>query len=114
MHLSSRGAGFYIYSIVWRHLFVDGVEYDFATPITGILTIKAAWTLNQYTITFDTDGGSAIDPITLDFGATVTAPAAPTKEGHTFAGWYLEDAPYNLETPVTADITLVAKWEAAA
>jgi hypothetical protein len=50
-------------------------------------TIKALWTVNQYTITFDTDGGSAVAPITQDYGTAITAPAAPTKEGYTFKGW---------------------------
>ena len=50
-------------------------------------TIKALWTVNQYTITFDTDGGSAVAPITQDYGTAITAPAAPSKEGYTFKGW---------------------------
>jgi hypothetical protein len=48
------------------------------------VTITAKWTINQYTITFDTDGGSGIDPITADYGTEVTAPADPTKKGYTF------------------------------
>lgn len=51
------------------------------------ITIKALWTINQYTITFDTDGGSEIAPITQDYNSVVTAPANPTKTGYTFAGW---------------------------
>lgn len=47
----------------------------------------ARWTVNQYTITFDTDGGTKIDPITQDYGTLVTRPANPTKSGYTFAGW---------------------------
>ena len=47
----------------------------------------ARWTVNQYTITFDTDGGTKIDPITQDYGTPVTRPANPTKSGYTFAGW---------------------------
>ena len=86
--------------------FVDGVEYDFATPITGILTIKAAWTVNQYTITFDTDGGSEIAPIVLDFGADVTVPADPTKVGYTFNGWDVE-----IPTTMPAEnVTVKALW----
>lgn len=61
-----------------------------------------------------TDGGSTIEAQTVVDGEAATALTVPTKEGYTFAGWYLEDAPYSFETPVTADITLVAKWEAAA
>jgi|GEM_PF-1101114 len=69
------------------------------------ITIKAKWNVNQYTITFDTDGGSAVNPITQDFGTTVTAPTAPTKEGYTFAGW--ENLP---ATMPSSNITVKAKW----
>jgi len=70
------------------------------------VTITAKWTINQYTITFDTDGGSGIDPITADYGTEVTAPANPTKTGYTFAGW-------DKEIPTTMpaeDVTITAKW----
>ena len=55
-------------------------------PLNG-LTVKAKWTVNQYTITFDTDGGSEVAAITQDYGTAVTAPENPTKTGYTFAGW---------------------------
>jgi hypothetical protein len=53
-------------------------------PATG-MTITAQWQINQYTITFDTDGGTQIAPITQDYNTAVTAPADPTKTGYTFA-----------------------------
>jgi uncharacterized repeat protein (TIGR02543 family) len=77
-----------------------------ATMPAENITIKALWTINQYTITFNTDGGSAIDAITQDYNTTVTAPAAPTKTGYTFAGW-------DKEIPVTMpaeNITVTAQW----
>jgi uncharacterized repeat protein (TIGR02543 family) len=70
------------------------------------VTITAKWTINQYTITFDTDGGSGIDPITADYGTEVTAPAEPTKTGYTFAGWD-NDIP---TTMPAENITITAKW----
>ena len=70
------------------------------------ITIKAKWTVNQYTITFDTDGGSAIDPITQDYGTAVTAPADPTRTGYTFAGW----TPAIPETMPAENMTIQAKW----
>ena len=66
----------------------------------------ARWTVNQYTITFDTDGGSKIDSITQDFGTPVTRPANPTKSGYTFAGW-------NKTIPSTMpaeNMTITALW----
>ena len=66
----------------------------------------AQWTINQYTITFNTDGGSAIDPITQDYATTVTAPAVPTRDGYTFAGWD-KDIP----TTIPAEnVTITATW----
>ena len=67
----------------------------------------AKWEINQYTITFDTNGGSAVAPITQDYGTTITAPADPTRGGYTFIGW-------DTEIPTTmpaGDMTITAKWK---
>ena len=70
------------------------------------MTIKAQWAVNQYTLTFDTNGGSAIAPITQDYGTAITAPADPTKTGYTFAGW-----PPAIPTTMPAEnMTIKAKW----
>ena len=74
------------------------------------MTITAKWTVNQYTITFDTDGGSDVAPITQDYDTAVAAPAAPTKAGYTFAGWYKDGVAYTFTTMPAEDITLTAKW----
>ena len=58
-----------------------------AGTVTANATYTATWTINQYTITFNTDGGSAIDPITQNYGTAIVAPANPTKSGYTFTGW---------------------------
>ena len=73
-----------------------------------IMTITAQWKINQYTITFDTDGGSKIAHITQDYGTSITAPADPTREGYTFIGW-------NMAIPSTMpaeNMTIKAQWTA--
>ena len=70
------------------------------------MTIKAKWTVNQYTLTFDTNGGSAIAPITQDYGTAITAPADPTKTGYTFAGW----TPAIPTTMPAENMTVTAQW----
>ena len=70
------------------------------------MTIKAKWTVNQYTLTFDTNGGSTIAPITQDYGTAITAPADPTKTGYTFAGW----TPAIPTTMPAENMTVTAQW----
>ena len=81
------------------------VEIPETMPIDG-LTVTALWKINEYTITFDTDGGSAIDAITQDYGTAITLPDNPTKEGYTFMGW-------DVEIPATMpgeNLTVKAVW----
>lgn len=91
-------------------------KWDFDTDtVTRAMTLTAKW-VQTYTVTFETSGGSAVAPVTVDAGSTVTKPADPTKSGYTFGGWYKDST---LQTPwdfangtVTADTTLYAKWTA--
>ena len=71
------------------------------------ITVKAQWEINQYTITFDTNGGSEIAPITQDYGTEITAPDKPTRKGYTFKGWDKEIP----ETMPAGNITVKAQWE---
>ena len=71
------------------------------------ITVKAQWEINQYTITFDTNGGSEIDSITQDYGTKIIAPADPTRKGYTFKGWDKEIP----ETMPAGNITVKAQWE---
>ena len=71
------------------------------------ITVKAQWEINQYTITFDTNGGSEIAPITQDYGTKITAPADPTRKGYTFKGWDKEIP----ETMPAENITITARWK---
>ena len=77
-----------------------------ATMPAENMTIKAKWTVNQYTLTFDTNGGSTIAPITQDYGTAITAPADPTKTGYTFAGW----TPAIPATMPAENLTVTAQW----
>ncbi len=91
-------------------------KWDFdKDTVTRAMTLTAKW-VRTYTVTFETSGGSAVAPVTVDAGSTVTKPADPTKSGYTFGGWYKDST---LQTPwdfangtVTADTTLYAKWTA--
>jgi len=71
------------------------------------MTVKAQWEINQYAITFDTNGGSEIAPITQDYGTAITAPADPTREGYTFIGW---DKAIPTTMPAE-NITVTAQWK---
>ena len=71
------------------------------------ITVKAQWEINQYTITFDTNGGSEIAPITQDYGTEITAPDNPTRKGYTFKGWNKEIP----ETMPAENITITARWK---
>ena len=81
----------------------DLVEDDTVKEIT----LTAQWTVNQYTITFDTTGGSQIDSITQNYGSDITVPADPTREGYEFVGWD-KAIP---ETMPAENLTITANWK---
>ena len=80
--------------------------WNFDDWVTGELKLYAGWTVNQYTITFDTNGGSEIAPITQDYGTEITAPDNPTRKGYTFKGWDKEIP----ETMPAENLTITARW----
>gem|GEM_PF-3191079 len=80
-------------------------DVTIAKGSTGTKKFTANWQINQYTITFDTDGGTTVDSITQDYGTAITLPDAPTKDDCIFGGW--EDLP---ETMPASNTTVNAKW----
>ena len=86
------------------------IGWDKAIPTTmpaENMTITAKWKVNQYTITFDSNGGSEIAPITQDYGTVIAAPANPTREGYTFIGW---DKAIPSTMPAE-NMIITAKWK---
>jgi hypothetical protein len=73
-------------------------------------TYTAQWSINAYTLTFNTAGGSAVSPITQSYGTTVTAPSNPTRAGYTFTGW----SPALPATMPAQNTTYTAQWNAVA
>ena len=66
--------------------------------------------IGAYTVTFQSEGGSEVAS-QIRANTPADQPADPTKEGYTFIGWYKGESEWNFETPVTADLTLTAKWQ---
>lgn len=112
--------------------YLGNAKYDFSEKVTGNITLTAKWekvqstttpvtpstpstpvtpVTTKYTVTFNTDGGSAVASQTVESGSVATKPADPTKDGYTFIGWYLNDTVFNFGTKITNNVTIVAKWE---
>jgi len=76
-------------------------------------TLYAHWTVKQYHITFNTNGGSKVDSMTVDYNAVLTIPTNVTKDGYVFEGWYLDKElkePMDLTRMPAYDLVLYAKW----
>ena len=103
----------------------DGYFYTFSGWNEGtvngqVVTFTGSWTKGDKdpskwaTVTFNSNGGSAVASQTVKSSATATKPTNPTRSGYTFAGWYTDNekftTKYDFATPVTKNITLYAKW----
>ncbi|WEA39520.1 InlB B-repeat-containing protein [Lysinibacillus fusiformis] len=90
--------------------------YDFTSVITEATTIYAKWKAQTYTVSFNTDGGSAVSDQSVAYGGKASAPTpAPTKAGYTFGGWYKDAGhtqAYDFTNVITENTTIYAKWKA--
>ena len=93
------------------------LDMEWTNPTTGavkkwIAAYVWAYVDTYYDVTFNSDGGSAVDAQTVKYGDKLAAFDEPTKDGYKFLGWYTEaDEAFNLTTPITKSMTLTAKWE---
>lgn len=95
----------------------DGVVYNFDTPVTEDITLDAIYRPENavtFTVTFDSNGGSAIPAQTVNANEAANKPENPTRDGHTFINWTLDGVEYTFTELVDRNITLIATWEAIA
>jgi len=98
----------------WFTFFDD--KWNFSDPVGSSMTLKAKWIIDSgawATVTFDSNGGSAVAAVDVIKGDTITAPTAPTKATYIFGGWYSDIAlttAFTFTTPISGDMTLYAKW----
>ncbi len=86
--------------------------YNFDTPVTGNITLKALWK-KVYTVTFNSNGGSAVSSETVEEGNTVSKPSDPTRSGYVFLGWYTTssgDTQFDFATTININTTIYAHW----
>ncbi len=74
-------------------------------------TVMETIAKKTYTVTFDSNFGSPVDPQIITENELAVEPLAPTREGYDFVRWQFNSRPYSFETPVTKDITLKASWK---
>ena len=102
------------YRFVGWYLDIDlTIPFDQTIGITSNLILYAKWEGIVCQIEFNTDGGSSISTINVNYGNTATKPQSPSKEGYIFAGWYMDSEltkSFNFGTVIREDYTLYAKW----
>ncbi len=93
---------------------LDGEAYDFSKAPKDSITLIAKWQEDaeekNYTVTFNSDGGTKVDSIKVKEGNSITKPAEPTRKGYVFKGWYLGEKKYDFKSEIENDIVLNAKW----
>ena len=96
--------------------YLDNKKYDFSTPVTKNITLKAQWSedtsVPRYEVKFDSNGGSKVSSQKVLENEKAKEPSKPTRKDYSFDGWYLGNNKYTFKEKVTKDITLTAKWRA--
>jgi len=89
-------------------ILISGISV--AIILFGVLLLFLGNDKVQYNVLFNSNGGSAVETLTVDENGYIKKPVDPTRENYMFAGWYYNDELYDFSMPVTGDITLEAKW----
>ena len=88
-------------------------RFDFDAPITDDVTLTAKWSAAEYTVSFETGGGTAVSDQTVVHGGKISVPQIPEREGYVFTGWYFNGTAWDFEEmTVSGGMTLVAGWKA--
>ncbi len=101
---SSKNKGGMDTSLLWK------IGIPVVLLIVLVILLLQACANQKFTVTFDSNGGSKVESITVKKGETITKPEDPTKENYNFVGWYLDDEPFDFTSKITKNITLKAKW----
>jgi uncharacterized repeat protein (TIGR02543 family) len=97
----------------WYTASTGGAKIDANVKVTANVTYYAQWTVNQYTVTFDSQGGSEVNSKTLDYNTAVGTLPTTTRTGYTFNGWYTASTggtKIDANVKVTANVTYYAQW----
>ena len=89
--------------------YLNDEEFDFDTKITENIELEAKWSKATYTVTVKFNNGETINE-TVEYKDTLDL-KTPTKEGYKFIGWYVDGKEFNLDTEITHNLTIEAKWE---
>lgn len=111
----------YRYGYEFLGWYLNGVKYDFNTPVTEQIVLVAKWEKKEeqkpsetFIVNFESNGGTSVDFQRVEKKDLVKRPNNPTRECYRFLGWYIDSAlteKYDFNTPVTSDMTLYAKWQ---
>ena len=94
---------------------LDGISYDFDTPVTKDITLVATYTINEGTevvsIALDYQNGRSVSVIEIEKASILFEPISPEKKGYTFLGWYAVNKKFDFSKPINDNLVLTAKWK---